>query len=97
MRTILQVPVNSDLRKEAEKQALDQGFSSLQEAVRVFLKKLAKKKIGVAFEETEDVVQLSPKAIKRYNKILKEIETGKVKTKSFKDVDSLMKHLQNDN
>lgn len=35
------------LRKEAEKQALAQGFSSLQEAVRFFLKKLAKGKVDI--------------------------------------------------
>ena len=28
MKTVLQVPLNVDLRKEAEKQALAQGFSS---------------------------------------------------------------------
>lgn len=45
-RTILQVPLDRTLRKEAEKQALSQGFSSLQEAVRIFLKKLARGVIG---------------------------------------------------
>ncbi|MDP3987873.1 MAG: hypothetical protein Q8P80_01875 [Candidatus Levybacteria bacterium] len=89
-RAILQVPVNPTLRKEAEKEALAQGFSSLQEAVRVFLKKLAQGTIGVTFEES---VQLSPQAIKRYDKILKELESGKVKTKAFSDVNSLMEHL----
>lgn len=35
-KTILQVPVSITVRKDAEKQALEQVFSSLQEAVRVF-------------------------------------------------------------
>lgn len=96
-RTILQVPLNADLRKKAEHQALEQGFSSLQEAVRVFLKKLAQKNIKVQFEETEEVVHLSPKAIKRYEKMTDEIESGKVKTKTFSDVNSLIKHLNNGN
>lgn len=89
-RTVLQVPLSVDLRKEAEKQALAQGFSSLQEAVRLFLRKLGSKTIGFTFEETE---QLSPRAIKRYNKMIDDIEKGKVKTQSFYDVDSLIKHL----
>lgn len=90
-RAVLQVPINSSLRKEAEKQALAQGFSSLQEAVRVFLKKLAQGAIGVTFEET---VQLSPRAIKRYNKMIDEIEQGK-NVFAAENVDDLMKHLQN--
>lgn len=89
-RTTLQIPVNPVLRKEAEKEALAQGFSSLQEAVRVFLKKLAQGAIGVTFEET---VQLSPRAIKRYDKMARDIESGRVKTKAFSDINSLMKHL----
>lgn len=89
-KTILQVPLSTSLRKEAEKEALAQGFSSLQEAVRVFLKKLASGALGVRFEET---VVLSEKNDKRYEKMIDEIESGKVKTQSFTDVDSLMKHL----
>ena len=90
-RAVLQVPVNSSLRKEAEKQALAQGFSSLQEAVRVFLKKLAQGAIGVTFEER---VTLSSKAIKRYNKIIEEIKQGR-NVFEAKSVDDLARQLQN--
>lgn len=93
-RTTLQIPMSADLRKQAERQALDQGFSSLQEAVRLFLNKLAKGSIGISFEKS---VQLSAKAIKRYDKMIDEIESGKVKTKTFTDVDSMMKHLNSEN
>lgn len=92
MRTVLQVPLNIDLRKEAEKQALAQGFSSLQEAVRVFLKKLAKGTMGITFED-EEAVQLSVKNARRYDKMIEDIRSGKVKTKTFSDVSSLMKDL----
>ncbi|MBI2074901.1 MAG: hypothetical protein HYT83_03650 [Candidatus Levybacteria bacterium] len=91
-RTILQVPMSPTLRKEAEKQALAQGFSSLQEAVRVFLQKLAKGALGITFEE-EKAVQLSPKAIKRYDKIIDDIDSGKAKLKTFENVSDLMKYL----
>ena len=90
-RTILQVPVNGTLRKEAEKQALAQGFSSLQEAVRIFLKKLAQRAIDITFEE-EKSIQLSSRAIKRYNRILKDIEEGK-NIYEAKSVDDLMRQL----
>lgn len=87
-RVILQVPVNSILRKEAEKQALSQGFSSLQEAVRIFLKKLAKGAIGIAFNNRESV-QLSERAIKRYNKISEDFRKGR-NVYTAKSIDDLM-------
>ena len=89
-KTVLQVPIDSTLRNEAEKAALAQGFSSLQESVRLFLRKLADGVVGVRFEEE---VRLSPAAEKRYNKILDDIESGKEKIYSAKNVDDLMKQL----
>lgn len=93
-RVVLQIPMDVTLRKEAEKQARAQGFSSLQDAVRFFLKKLAKGALGITFEE-EKVVKLSPRAIKRYNKMLDEIEKGKNVYRA-KDVDDLMRQLNAD-
>lgn len=90
MNTILQVPIDKNLRDRAASKAAKMGFSSLQEAVRVFLSKIAAGEVNVKFEEA---VQLSPRAIKRYNKMIDEIESGKVKSKTFTDVDNLMKHL----
>lgn len=91
MRTILQVPVDTTLRKDAEKQALEQGFSSLQEAVRVFLKKLGQGVVGITLKE-EESVQLSKRAIKRYNKISEDFKKGK-NVYTAKNVDNLMKQL----
>lgn len=87
-RTILQVPINGVLRREAEEQALSQGFSSLQEAVRIFLKKLARGAIGITFNDKESV-QLSARAIKRYNKISENFRKGK-NVYTAKSVDDLM-------
>lgn len=91
-RTVLQVPISAQLRKDAEKQALEQGFSSLQDLIRVFLSKIAKGVMRVTFEE-EEVVQLSPKAINRYNKIIDEIDSGKARLKTFENVADLMEDL----
>ena len=93
MNTILQVPMSKELRDQATSKARNMGFSSLQETIRVFLGKLALGQVNIKFEET---VQLSPKAIQRYNKMINEIESGKVKTKSFSDIDSMMKYLNED-
>lgn len=92
MRTVLQVPLSVDLRKEAEKQALAQGFSSLQEAVRVLLKQLAQGAMRIAFREKEEV-QLSSKAIRRYDKIMEDIKSGKEKIYRAKNVEDLMLQL----
>lgn len=86
----MQVPVSVELRREAERAAMRQGFSSLQDLVRLFLKKLADGLLRVNLEEG---VQLSPHAIKRYDKMSEEIHSGKIKTLSFSDVDSLMEYL----
>ncbi len=91
-KVTLQVPMDSKLKIEAEKAALNQGFSSLQELVRVILSRVAQKKIEVNFEE-ENVIHLSPKADRRYAKIMRDIESGKEKVYTAKNVDDLMKQL----
>lgn len=90
-RVVLQIPLNAELRKAAEVEAKAQGFSSLQEAVRVFLKKLANKAIGLRFEEP--TIQLSQKAIKRYNRIDEDIRKGK-NVYEARDVKDLMRQLR---
>ena len=68
--------MTEELKISAEKAAKDMGFSSLQESVRVLLKKLSTNKLKMDIYDVHEP-QLSPKAIKRYNKIAKEIEAGK--------------------
>lgn len=88
-RTVLQVPITSELRQKAEKEAFSQGFSSLQDAVRFLLNKLAK---GILSFEVEETIKLSPKAIRRYEKISKDFEKGK-NIYTTKNIDDLMKQL----
>jgi antitoxin component of RelBE/YafQ-DinJ toxin-antitoxin module len=90
-RIILQVPMQKTLRDEAAEAAVSQGFSSLQEAIRVLLKKLARKEL--TFVATEPEERLSPRAAARYDKMVDDVRSGKVKTKSFTSVDALMEHL----
>lgn len=89
--TILQVPISKALRSEATAAAKEYGFSSLQEIVRVLLSKLAKRDLVVHIEEP--VVKLSKKNERRYMKMHDDIVSGKVKTKSFKNVDDMMAYL----
>jgi antitoxin component of RelBE/YafQ-DinJ toxin-antitoxin module len=88
--TNLQIPIRMTLKKSATEAALAQGFSSLQEAVRVFLKKLSEGSMNVSY--IEKTIQLSTKAIRRYNRMSKEIESRKGWHEA-KDVDDLMKQL----
>jgi antitoxin component of RelBE/YafQ-DinJ toxin-antitoxin module len=89
--TILQIPISKSLRNEAGLAASNMGFSSLQEAVRVFLTQLRTQIVKISFEQPP--VQLSAKAIKRYDKIIDEIDSGKTKLKSFDSTDKMFEYL----
>jgi len=90
-KTIIQVPVSKTLRNKAALAAADFGFSSIQESIRVFLNQLAKKQIAISF--TPKSVNLSPKAVKRYNKIIDDIESGKEPIYQAKNLKDLLDQL----
>lgn len=87
----MQVPISKSLRDEAAAAASGMGFSSLQEAVRVFLAQLRDQTVKISFEYP--AVQLSARAIKRYNKISEDFELNRDKYPSFTDVDKMMEYL----
>jgi antitoxin component of RelBE/YafQ-DinJ toxin-antitoxin module len=87
-KTILQVPISQDLKLNAENAAHEQGFSSLQEIVRVFLTKLAAKKVEV----TLDSIVLSEENESRYLIMTKDFETDK-NVKTAQNVDDLLTQL----
>lgn len=93
MNTILQVPIDKNIRKKAALRAEKMGFSSLQEVVRIFLNKIASDQITVEFEPE---VKLSAKNEKRYSKMIEDVESGRVKTKSFSNAESLMEYLNSE-
>jgi len=88
--TILQIPISKTLKKQATEAAKDLGFSSLQETVRIFLKKLAKGVIDISF--TEPTI-LSAQAARRYDKTIDDIDSGKAPVYSANSVDELLDHL----
>lgn len=89
--TIIQVPVSKTLRNKALEAAIASGFSSLQDVIRLFLTKFAKKQIAVNIEET--TIPLSAKNEKRYLKMDEDFDKGK-NVKSFSSVEALMKDLR---
>ena len=76
-KSILQVPISKDLRLSAEQVALSEGFSSLQEYVRVLLKKISSRELGIYIGKTPPVVQLSDKASSVYTSVEKDYLEGK--------------------
>lgn len=90
--TILQVPISKALRADAVSVAKESGFSSLQEVVRLILTKFARREIGITIEQFP-AVKLSARNERRYNKMVDDVLSGKVKTKGFDNVDDLMKDL----
>ena len=91
-KTILQVPVSKDLKEKAEKAATKQGFSSLQESVRLFLAKLATNRLEITIQEP---VRLSENSERRYLKQTLDFEKNK-NISSAKSVEELASQL-NDN
>lgn len=49
MKTLLQIPMDKNLRIDAEEVAEEMGFSSLQEVIRLFVSQLAAKNLMVNF------------------------------------------------
>jgi len=89
MKTIFQVPIDKELKNNAEKAASAQGFSSLQEIVRVFLTQLAVNKIEVTIQEP---IALSPANEKRYARMTQDFESEK-NIDSANDVEDLLLKL----
>ena len=91
-RVILQVPMTRDLKVAAQAAVSSMGFFSLQESIRVWLTQIIRYTPVVRYEEPAE--RLSKRAATRYEKMIKDIESGKVKTKSFTSVDAMMKELR---
>jgi len=87
---VLQIPITRSLKSQAEAVAEDYGFSSLQEAVRVFLAQLTARRVGIGFSEGD--VILSPRAKSRYEGMLRDLRESRNFTK-VSSVDELLKSL----
>ena len=95
MKTILQIPMDKNLKLEAENMANSQGFSSLQEMIRVLLKQFVSKKTAFSFgiSESDEYITPEQEAIldKKFAVIQKNIKKGKFIKSS--NVEELMSYL----
>ena len=74
-RVIVQVPMSKELKEKAMAAAEDQGFSSLQEAIRIIVNKFARRELAVQIAYPEE--RISARAERRYAKIIRDIKAGK--------------------
>jgi hypothetical protein len=91
--TIIQVPVEKKVRDQVEREAKKQGFSSIQDLVRLFFTQVINKQVAVRFEEPP--VRLSKKAAARYDRMTKDFEEGKVISKKYSSAKEFMDDLKN--
>lgn len=92
-RTVVQIPVSTDLRDSAHQMALSQGFSSLQEALRVIMHRFSSGTLRVDVYSEPAPVKLSAKAIKRYDQMTKDFQSGKNMSK-VANIEELMAQLK---
>lgn len=91
--TILQIPITKSFRDKVSGVVIEMGFSSLQDYLRLIMKKTLTKEIDVTVGPKPIV--LSAKNAKRYDKMVDDYLSGKVKTKSYSDVEELLNDLKN--
>lgn len=70
--TVLQIPMSKSLRDGAGRAAEEMGFSSLQEAIRVFLTLMAERKLKLVFE-LKSSPSTSTGAV-RYTKLVRKLK-----------------------
>lgn len=83
--TVLQIPMSIELREKSEKAAVEAGFSSLQEAIRVFLKKFSREELVMSFDVPK--IRLSEKNEERYLKMIEDYKNDRniVRSNTTKD------------
>ena len=91
-RTVVQIPVTTDLRDQAYQMAISQGFSSLQEALRLVMHKFAQGKLRFDIYSEPAPVRLSEKAAVRYDQMDEDIKIDK-NVKTAKNINDLLYKL----
>lgn len=91
-RLMLQVPITNSLKTEAFNVAQELGFSSLQDLVRLLLTKLANREISINVGPNRPD-SASEAAIARYDQLVADVKSGKVKTVDFSQIDQALDHL----
>ena len=94
-RTVVQIPVTTDLRDRAYQMAINQGFSSLQEAMRLVMHRIAKGSLRFDVYSEPESIKLSEKAVKRYDEMDHDLKAGK-NFKTAKSINDFLGKLGNE-
>ncbi|OGY16286.1 MAG: hypothetical protein A2785_01705 [Candidatus Chisholmbacteria bacterium RIFCSPHIGHO2_01_FULL_49_18] len=86
MRTI-NISVTDDQRKLVDRLVTKLGFANRSEFFRTLLRRITTN------PELVEEPKLSTKALRRYEKMIRDIDSGKVKTFKADSVEDLMEHL----
>lgn len=89
MQTI-NISVTQEQKKLVDKLVEKLDFANRSELIRTLLRRV---EASPEVLKEPKIVKLSPKAAKRYDRMVEEIESGKAKTKTFNSVDDLMEDL----
>lgn len=93
-RSVLQVPINALLREKAENMALEEGYSSLQELLRVLVTKYTKGEFNliVTGSEIKHLTKEQSLILDKKAKVVRyEIAKGKaMKAKNISDLRSVL-------
>ncbi len=91
-RTVVQIPVTTDLRDRAYQMAISQGFSSLQEVMRLAMHQIAQGNLRLQMHFESPSMKLSEKAAQRYNEMDEDLATSK-NFKEAKNISDLLNKL----
>lgn len=75
--TTLQIPIANSLKREAKAMVKEQGFSSLQDFIRLILTKLVRNELAIHIESKDEYIRLTPDAKKRYKEIVNDIKANR--------------------
>lgn len=93
MRTVLQIPIDKELKVSSERLAEEYGFSSLQEVVRVFLNQFSAKKLALGFSAPGEFLSFEQEAILTERYLEAKDNLAKTKSYSLKNSRELIKNL----
>jgi len=96
MNTVIQIPVDKEMRIGAEKAAERMGFGSIQDMVRLWLAQVISNKIEVNWVRKEPDEYLTPAEekvlMRKWNQAKRDIKNGKSYT--VNSVEEMMKILK---
>jgi hypothetical protein len=98
MKTTLQVPIRTLIKKKAEEKAIKEGFDSLQAFTRLVITKYAEGDFSFNLQTKEEYEIASPELEERIEKAMESYKKGNhVTLKTKKEIDEYFDKLSKEN